>query len=351
MIFGLTDQNSDGESNPQYDSLDTQIQSLRKEIKYFKNQIQVKEAENAINSQGNSDKKEKELKELQKQVDTLKQSNDFELSRIQKAQIQINYLENQQVDLPPNDNSEDILRQINSQNELITNELNLVRTALANEVGEDFDIGQILQTGGSAKKRAEELQKLQAIFAKSQSAFANTRRTKELNKVANKVQNEIIKLLSEKAKMKDEIEEMKNLIQTNRVKCDDLEEANRALRMMDVLLTEKIDHDKELLTHLENEPQREGIQVDDDIPELSVSFIDQLLAQQMIFKGICYKLGNAQAQLSSLEIDNSFLHLVEQLNQMNKRCIDLQNQIINREKQETESILNYLEMQESQDFF
>jgi hypothetical protein len=127
-IYGIADKNSLVEvqySITEYENpMETKIKLMKGEINLLNRKIKVKEAERVINEQAKEEKQKKIILELENQIGILKKADNHETNRIQKYQSQIADLENQTIETPLNDSSDEIIAQISTQNEQILSELN-----------------------------------------------------------------------------------------------------------------------------------------------------------------------------------------------------------------------------------
>ena len=245
---------------------------------------------------------------------------------------------------PVADTTDETVQSITQQNQQLQQELSALKKDLISEVGEDYDLDEIIKTGGSSKKRAEELQRLQAIISKATNPYVDAKRLEEISEAGKKVYRSVDMLVSQKQQLITEIAEMKAKVKKYRTKVDSLEEENRALKTLDVLINEKLQHDDELIKHLQ-EMEDEKVH---ELPEMEVEpvsdeYIQQLLAQQQIVKGLCWKLAEAQKEVAKYQVPESFSFLADQLGQINKRCIQLEKAFMDRESNVTNEIQKYLE--------
>jgi chromosome segregation ATPase len=359
MIFGLgdapfpDDPPSQSPSEPSVDLLDSQIASLKLEIKTIEKEIQAHQAARQIDQEATTEKKQKEIADLTRQVTSFQRALEHEQKRIQHFQTEVarregKLAEQQQLlaAQPDSEYYEEQVVALKSQNEQLAQELKELHREIANEAGEDFDIDDLLQSGGSEmRKRADELQRLQAEFAKLQGQAVDGRIKQSIERAADRNAQEADQLLSQKADLEAANETMRNKIKRTRAKCDSLEEASRALRMMDVLLTEKLAHDKGLIEHLEEfqASNAESLTLPEpETPPVTYEIVEQLRTQQMIIEGLFYKLGLAQKELSTYTVPDSFQFLVDQLDQLQGRCQMLQGNLLRREAAETQKIEGHI---------
>jgi chromosome segregation ATPase len=357
MIVGLGDaafpEEPAGQTTQTDNGLDAQIAALKLEIKTIEKEIQAHEAARQIDQEAIKEKKRREIADLTRQVNSFQLALDHEQKRVQHFQTEIarregKLAEHQQIlaSQPDSEYYDEQVVSLKSQNEQLGHELKELHREIANEVGEDFDIDELLQGGGNERKRLEELQRLQAEYAKVQSQTVNERIKQTIEKAADKRAEGVDQLVTQKAELEVANDAMRNKIQRTRAKCDSLEEASRALRMMDVLLTEKLEHDKELIFHLEEfqeqNPARETRMPDPETPPVTDEIVEQLRMQQMIIQGLFYKLGLAQKELASHTVPESFSFLVDQLDQLHGRCHMLQGSLLKREAAETQKIEGHI---------
>ena len=352
MIFGIGDNayadyeppnDESGDTNPN-DPLDAQIESLKVEIKTIGKEIQVREAANQLNEESTAEQKQKEISDLERQIASFQKALQFEQKRTEHFQKEITKREGKPIEAPPPDLTDETAAAIKAQNDQLQSELDSLHRDIQNEVGDNFDIDALLKSGGTSRKRAEELQRLQAEFAKMQSQAIDSRIKDGVGEAADRVNKELDALLEQKAELEVQNETMKNRINKMRVKCDSLEEESRALRMMDVLLTEKLTHDSDLIKHLQEFKDKNAPEQlpEEEIPPVTEEFIEQLKAQQNIIKGLNWKLVQAQKDLDHYTVDESFSFLSDQLGQLNQRCQQLVVKILKREASETEKIENHI---------
>ena len=352
MIIGLADVNYNDDnvpaSDPGLDPLDQQIQSLKAEIKAIEKEIQAKEAAQLLQEDVSKEKKQRELQDLEKQVNNLTKAVEHEQARIQHYQQEIIKRETKQAPPPVADTSDETVQSITQQNQQLAQELKALQNDLISEVGEDYDVDEIIKTGGSAKKRAEQLQSLQALVSKATSTYVDAKRQEEISEAGKKVIKSVDMLMGQKQQLQSEVSELKGRIKKFQSKVNSLEEQNRALKTLEVLLNEKLEHDADLIKHLK--------EIDDEtvheLPEMEIEpvsyeYIQQLLAQQQIVKGLCWKLAQCQMEIAKFEVPESFAFLADQLGQINKRCIQLENAFLDREATATEKIQKYLETAEN----
>jgi chromosome segregation ATPase len=365
MILGLGDTAFPNDSpnqttnTPIENALDNQIAALKLEIKTIEKEIQAHEAARQIDEEALKEKRRKEIADLTRQVNSFQKALDHEQKRVQHFQTEIarregKLAEQQQIlaSQPDSEYYDEQVVSLNSQNEQLLNELRELRREIANEVGDDFDVDELLQSGGNERKRLEELQRLQAEYAKLQSQSVNERIKQTIEKAADRRAEGVDQLLGQKGELEEKNDTMRTKIQKTRAKCDSLEEASRALRMMDVLLTEKLEHDKELIYHLEEfqgqNPARATVLPDPETPPVTDEIVEQLRTQQMIIQGLFYKLGLAQRELATQTIPESFSFLVDQLDQLHGRCKMLQGSLLRREAAETQKIEAHIGEEDSQ---
>jgi len=348
MIYGISDLNID-ESNmesyePETDPLDKHINSLKHEIKILEKDFITKNAEKQLNDEVIKERRRKEATELERQINNLTKANEHEQTKVTFYQNEITKRETNQPVLPPPDTTDETINLIRQQNESLSEEIKKIHQELQSEVGEDYDIDQIIKTGGSSKQRAQELQRLQAQYAKSQCTYVDAKRTDEINEAGKKIQRNLELLIQQKDQLQLEIQEMRSQIAKTQNKVDSMEEENRALRMIDVLLNEKLGHDFILIEHL-----RESLKDDEEelpemeIPPLTDTFIQQLYAQQNIVRGLIWKLCLSQKDVARNQVPPSFSFLADQLGQLNKKCIQLQNAFLEREMTATLKIQEKLD--------
>ena len=347
MIFGLGDIPYDNDTSQQdsnADPLDQQIEGLKAEIKAIEKEIQTKEAAQLLQEDVSKEKKQKELHDLERQVANLTKAVEHEEARITHYQQEIIKRETKQAPPPVADTSDETVQSITQQNQQLQAELKALQNDLIAEVGEDYDVDEIIKTGGSAKKRAEELQSLQAIVSKATSTYVDAKRQEEISEAGKKVIRSVDMLMSQKQELQKEVAELRSRIKKYQSKVNSLEEQNRALKTLEVLLNEKLEHDSDLIKHLQ--------ELDDEtvheLPEMEVEpvsyeYIQQLLAQQQIVKGLCWKLAQCQMEVAKFQVPESFSFLADQLGQINKRCIQLENAFLDREAEATDKIQKYLE--------
>lgn len=352
MIFGIGDNayadyeppNDNSGDSSQNDPLDQQIEALKVEIKTIEKEIQVREAANQLNEESTAEQKQKEISDLERQITSFQKSLQLEQKRVDHFQKEITKREGKPIEAPPPDLTDETAAAIKAQNDQLQSELDSLYKDIQNEVGEGFDIDALLKTGGSSRKRAEELQRLQAEYAKMQSQAIDSRIKDGVGEAADRVNKELDALLEQKAELEVHNETMKNRIDKMRVKCDSLEEESRALRMMDVLLTEKLNHDKDLIKHLQEFKDKNAPEQlpEEEIPPVTEEFVEQLKSQQNIIKGLNWKLVLAQKELDQYTVDESFSFLSDQLGQLNQRCQQLVVKILKREASETEKIESHI---------
>ncbi|EAY18736.1 hypothetical protein TVAG_267680 [Trichomonas vaginalis G3] len=352
MLFGLGDNNYDYAPPHQVDEndlLDEQIASLKAEIKAIEKEIQTKEAAALLQEDVSKEKKQRELADLEKQVANLTKAVEHENSRVNHYQSEIIRRETKQPPPPQPDTNDETVSQLMQQSEQLTEELKQIQSDLIAEVGEDYDVDEIIKTGGSSKKRADELQSLQALVSKNQSTYVDARRLDEINEAGKKIRSGVDTLVSQKQQLTKDISSLKEKVSKYQKKANALEEQNRALKTMDVLLTEKIQNDQELLSHLEEiDNQRVHELPEPEVTPVSYDFISQLHTQLQIVRGLCWKLCLAQKEVSNYQVPEQFSFLADQLSQINKRCIQLENAFIAREDEATEQIVKYLEQLEEE---
>ena len=352
MIFGIGDNNyadyeppQDEENNEaSKDPLDVQIDSLKLEIKTIEKEIQVKEAANLLNEESTAEQKQKEIADLERQIASFQRALQLEQKRTDHFQKEITKREGKPIEPPPPDLTDETVAMIKSQNDQLQQELEALYKDIQNEVGDDFDIDALLKAGGTSRKRAEELQKLQAEYAKKQSQAIDSRIKDGIGEAADRVSKELEALLQQKAELEVSNETMKNRIDKMGQKCDALEEESRALRMMDVLLSEKLTHDAELIKHLKELHDKN---LPEELPEeetepVTEDFVEQLKSQQNIIQGLNWKLVLAQKDLDSYTVDESFSFLSDQLCQLNQRCQQLLSRFLQRKASETEKIEQHI---------
>jgi chromosome segregation ATPase len=352
MIFGLGDPTYIADesyqppgSGPTVDPLDTQIQALKTEIKALGREIESQSAAKQLNEDAIAEQKRKEITNLNRQVASFQKALELEQKRIQHYQTEIAKREgvlqpapSQSVDA---ESVEEQISTIKAQNDALSQELTALQRELANECGENYDIDELLKAGGSAKTRADELQKLQAEFVKAQGEVIAIRVKHDVDRAADKAAHGLEQLSRDKAQLEIEIESMVSKIGKSRVRCDALEEESRALRMMDVLLSEKLKHDQDLIAHL-REMSNNDVLVEEEAPPVTEEIIDQLRNQQMILRGLFYKLGVAQKELMDCTVTDGFGVLVDQLRQLNERCGVLQKRVLKQEMTETGRVESHL---------
>ncbi|OHT05642.1 hypothetical protein TRFO_26525 [Tritrichomonas foetus] len=352
MIFGIADNAyanyeppQDDSENDQVDPLDAQIESLKNEIRAIEKEIQVREAAKQLNEDSTAEQKAKEISDLERQIASFTKAIQFEQKRVAHFQSEITKREGKPVEAPPPDMTDETVAAIKSQNDQLQSELEALYKDIQNEVGEDFDIDKMLQQGSTAKNRADELQKLKAEYAKRQSQAVDSRIRDGVGQAADRVSKELDQLLQQKAELEVGNETMKNSISKARQRCDALEEESRALRMMDVLLNEKLTHDRDLLIHLMEikEKNTPAELPEEDTPPVTEEFVEQLRSQLNIIKGLNWKLVLAQKDLDRYTIDESFSFLADQLGQLNARCQQLVEKILKREASETQKIEQHIE--------
>lgn len=349
MIFGLGDTNYDISLPQQYnenDPLDEQIDTLKQEIKVLEKEIQAKEAAAMLQEDVSKEKKQRELADLERQVANLTKAVEHENTRINKYQTEIVRRETKQAPPPPPDTSDEITAQLIQQSDALAEELKQIQNDLIQEVGEDYDLDAIIQTGGSSKKRADELQALQALVSKTQSTYVDARRLDEINEAGKKIRSGVDTLVSQKQQLVKDVADLKEKVSKYQKKANALEEQNRALKTMDVLLTEKLQHDKDLIMHLDEiDNQRVHELPEPEVTPVSYDFISQLHTQLQIVRGLCWKLALAQKEVANYQVPEQFSFLADQLSQINKRCIQLEHAFIQREDAFTDKIVKYLEEQ------
>jgi chromosome segregation ATPase len=357
MIFPLGDQiyvNDDPIPSPSLpsDNLDSQLDSLKLELKTLEREIQIQRTAHQLNDESSTERKQQEIADLNRQISSFQRALDYEHKRAQHFQTEIarhegRLTEQQQIlaSQPDSEYFDEQAASFKSQNDQLSQELRDLHRDIANEVGDDFNIDEILQSGGNERKRAEELQHLQGEVAKLQSQAVTSRIQQSLDRAACKAVQGVDQLLTQKAELEVAIDTLRNQITRIRTKLDSLEEANRALRLMDVLLNEKLQHDADLIQHLEefqNGNPETYVLPEEEIPEVTIAIVEQLRMQQVIIKGLFYKLAMAQRELIGYTVPESFEFLVEQLDALNKRCLFLQKSLMQREAAETEKIEAHL---------
>lgn len=324
--------------------LDKQIETIKAEIKALDKEIQVKEAQRFVEDDVNKERRIKELYELEKQVNNLTKAEEHEKARIGHFEAEIYRREKKQ--LPPQliDTSDEVVQQLTKISDELTAELKSLRSELAAEVGDDFDIDEIIKTKGSAKKRAEELQSLQAVVSKATSTYVDSRRQNEISQAGKKAKIGVDTLMAQKKSLMNDVQDMKQQIKKARAKVDGLEEESRALRMLDVLLDEKLKHDAELIKHLQDHQSPNDMELPEmDIPPVTEETIFQLRAQQNIIKGLCFKLSLSQKELMGREVPENLSFMVDQLYQLNKKCIELQKKFLVKEEKHTDAIEQHID--------
>ena len=358
MIFGLADgayadyTPPEDPAQPKANPLDAQIEALKLEIKTIEHEIQVHQAAQQIDEEASTEKKQKEIADLTRQVQSFQRSLEHEQKRVKHFETEIakkegKYAEQQQqlATQPDSEFYDEQAAALKAQNEQLEQELKDLHKDIANEVGEDFDIDELLKSGGTSKQRAEKLQRLNAECAKLKSQAVDYRVKSAVEGAADKVNKGLDQLLERKAQLEVSNETMRNKINRSRTKCDELEEESRALRMMDVLLAEKLKHDDDLIKHLEQiqgqNPNRTELP-EEETPPVTEELVAQLRAQQNIVKGLLYKLGLAQRELAEYTVPAAFEYLVDQLNQLNHRCMMLQKNLLKREAAETAKIEQHI---------
>ena len=333
-----------GKNDEESIRLDQQIEAIKAEIKALDKEIQVKEAQKFIEDDITKERRIKELSELEKQVNNLTKAEEHEKVRIDHFEAEIFRREKKQ--LPPQliDTSDEVIQQLTKISDELTAELKSLRSELAAEVGDDFDVDEIIKTKGSAKKRAEELQSLQAIVSKATSTYVDSRRQTEISQAGKKAKIGVDTLMAQKKSLINDIQEMKQQIKKTRVKVDSLEEESRALRMLDVLLNEKLKHDAELIKHLQDHQSANDMELPEmDVPPVTEEIIFQLRAQQNIIRGLCFELSLAQKELMEREVPENLSFMVDQLYQLNRKCIELQKKFLVREEKHTDEIEQHVE--------
>ena len=358
MICGLADSAyadytpPEDPSQPKANPLDAQIEALKLEIKKIEHEIQVHQAAQQINEEASTEKKQKEIADLARQVQSFQRSLEHEQKRVKHFETEIakkegKYAEQQQqlATQPDSEFYDEQVATLKAQNDQLEQELKDLHRDIANEVGEDFDIDELLKAGSTAKQRNEKLQRLNAECAKLKSQAVDSRVKSAVEGAADKVNKGLDQLLERKAQLEVSNDTMKNKINRNRTKCDELEEENRGLRMMDVLLAEKLKHDEDLIKHLQQIHASDPTKVElpeEDTPPVTEELVAQLRAQQNIIKGLLYKLGVAQRELAEYTVPSAFEYLVDQLGQLNQRCMILQKNLVKREAAETAKIEKHI---------
>lgn len=348
ITFIYADDNPIAPASSPSDSLDSQLDSLKLELKTLEREIQVQRTARQLNEESSTEHKQQEIADLNRQISSFQRALDYEHKRAQHFQTEIalregRLTEQQQIlaSQPDSEYFDEQAASIKAQNDQQSQELRDLHRDIANEVGDDFNIDEILQSGGTERKRAEELQHLQGEVAKLQSQAVNSRIQQSLDRAACKVVQGVDQLLTQKAELEVSIDTLRNQITRARTKLDSLEEANRALRLMDVLLNEKLRHDSDLIQHLEefqNANPETYVLPEEEVPPVSTEIVEQLRMQQVIIQGLFYKLGVTQRELTEYTVPESFGFLVEQLDALNKRCLFLQRSLLQRESAETEKI-------------
>ncbi|KAH0787031.1 hypothetical protein GPJ56_009029 [Histomonas meleagridis] len=333
------DLNSDHDTiNP----LDATIESIKQEIKAIEKEIQVQETTKQFNLEAQKEKNQKEIIGLDRQLTSLTKAVEYEEKRINKYQTNIAKIEGKTIEQqqPQTNLTDDTINSIRTQNEALSKELKELYQEIANECGDDFDIDALLKKGGSSKARQDELQALQAEYAKLQGEAIDSRKHYGIGEAADRVNKSLESLITQKATLELSNEKMKSKISKIRAKCNSLEEESHALRTMDILLTEKLSHDRELISHLEelNGEKTEKNLAEQKVPPVTEEFVEQLKSQQNIVKGLCWKLAEAQMELSEFQVSDSYSDLVDQLNQINKKCLQLQKKLLQKEAKETKNI-------------
>lgn len=339
------DEDSQGseEENNSTHTYDDRIRALKAEILQLQKQIQIKEAEQQLNQDVSSEKKQKEINDYEKQISSFTRALEHEKKRQEKYQAEIAKREGRMVneqELIENSTDETVVS-LRAQNEQFASELKALHQDIANEVGEGYDIDELLKNGSSERKRAEELQKLQAEVSKLQGQAVDKKVKNSIDGAADRVSKGLNDLIQQKAELEVKNEQMKVKIHKFRARVDSLEEESRAMRMMDVLLIEKLKHDAELIQHLEEYQENNQEQLElpcEETPPVTSDIVEQLKNQQNIVKGLCWKLSQSQKELSNYTVPDSFEFLCEQLSTINQRCIQLQKTLLKREAAETEKI-------------
>jgi hypothetical protein len=341
MIFGLGDRDFGlDDPDPPDDPVDAQIESLKQEIRTLETQIQVQSAARELDAESSVERKQREVADLQRQLVSFQHALEYEQRRATKFQTEMarreGRLAEQQQQLVSQSDTEFFDKQaadLRAQNEQLGRELRDLRGDLANEVGEGFDIDAILQSGGGERRRIEELQSLQAEVGRLQQQDVTAWTRRGLDKAASRATAGTDQLLSHRAGLEAQVDQMHNKIEKARAKLDGLEEANHALRLMDVLLQEKLRHDEELIRHLgefqDSNPQH-LVLPEEDVQPLTEEFIEQLKMQRVIVQGLLYKLGLAQKELSANTVAVGYECLAGQVAQLWRRCKFLQTQLLKR---------------------
>lgn len=360
MIFGLAD-NAFGDYEPQEQEdpvpsvspLDSQIDALKVEIKTLEREILAQQAARQLNEEASEEKKQKELADLTRQIQSFKKSFEYEQKKVKHFELEIakreGRLAEQQQALALQPDSEFYDEQavaITAQNNALEQELRDLHKDIANEVGEGFDIDALLKTGGTARKRSEKLQKLRAEYSRLQGQAMDSKVKSAVDEAAGKANKNIEELIEKKAQLEVSNDTMRNKISRNRAKCDALEEESRALRMMDILLDEKLKHDEELIKHLrkfQDENPENLVLPEEEVPPVTYELVDQLRTQQNIIKGLLYKLGLAQKEMAEYTVPESFEFLVEQLGQLNQKCKSLSKALLTREAIATDKIERHVQ--------
>ena len=350
MIFGFADVHfSDGEQEEtqqeeiQRDPLDVQIEALQLEIKTLEKEIQIKEAEQKLDDDSTNERRQKQIADMERQISSFSHSIEFEQKRLAHYQTEITKLEGKPLPEPEPDTSDEQIAAVTASNEQLSLELKSLYRDIANECGPDFNIDELLKSNGStAAQRVHELQSLQAEISKYREQ--DYRQIKGVDEALDKVSKIVDPLLAQKGDLEVEIASLKGKISRSREKVDKLEDESRALRMMDVLLQEKLEHDADLIPHLRelNEQKSKPI-MEEEVPKVTSEFVEQLRAQERIVQGLCWKLAQAQKELENQTVPESFTFLTQQLQQLNGRCIQLQNEFLKREIRVTNAVAEHIE--------
>ena len=344
MIFGIAD-NAYNDDSSGDDQLDTRLTALRDEIRALEKEIQVQSAAKHLNDSSAAEKKQKEAADLERQVVSLGKALDHEQRRVSHFMSEITRREGKTPDQPAPDTSEETAASIKAQNEQLQVELDQLHKEIMNEVGDDFDIDALLKKGSTARQRADELQRLQAEYAKRQTQAVDSRVKDVVGHAADRINKELDALLKQRAELEVRIGTLRNSVAKTRIRCDALEEESRALRMMDVLLNEKLAHDRDLLIHLlEIKEKNAPAEIpEEDTPPVTEEFVEQLRSQQNIIRGLSWKLTQCQKDLDKYTVDESFSFLTDQLSQLNQKCQLLLNRLLKREASETQKIEQHIE--------